>query len=112
MAKVIEYEGKLAIEVTGWWPNRDRPVLERLLEVSNVPFRDYDFLEGRDIEFMSNQGICFYDGRPYRFDCDDRRTWHMLQEEHPSKRPRRGKKNGQHYDWKWVRGKWEREWLD
>lgn len=110
----LDHEGKLAFTF-GWYTEQDRPVRARSISVSKARASDWPHLleppvMDRQIDWAGNIGVVHFGGfqRVVRFDTTD---WERIVEEVPEKKPRRGKCQGQAYDWEWVRGKWVRKWL-
>ena len=102
--KVINYEGKFAIDLGGWIAAQKEPVEIRTLEVSNADLEDYAPLEGHPVEFKGNVGVIYHNGFPIVCRCGDKKMWRQVVERRPVKKPRKGRD----YDWKWVHGRWEK----
>ena len=107
----IDHNGKLAY-TPGWYTESQRPVESRNVYVSKIDANDYAWLLDtieQQIEWTGNQGIVYRPGRrPATLDAGD---WERIFEERPIKKPRRGKRQGQPYDWEWKWGRWVRKWL-
>lgn len=106
----LDHEGKLAFTF-GWHRERDRPVRTRNISVSKARAADWPELLTDHvvrIDWAGNAGLVhLLDRRPVRLDTTD---WETVTEEEPVKKPRRGKRQGQPYDWEWKWGKWIRKW--
>jgi hypothetical protein len=107
----LDHDGKLAF-TTGWFTDPSQPVLTRTVHVSKASVDDWShLLDVMDcqIEWSGNHGLIHLIGqRPVRVDTTD---WERVTEETPVKKPRRGKRQGQAYDWEWEWGRWVRVWL-
>ncbi len=107
----LNHDEKLAF-TTGWYTETNRPVRTRVLHVSKARAADWQLLLTGfivRIDWSGNHGLVhILDHRPVRLDTSD---WETITEEEPIKKPRRGKRQGQSYDWEWKWGKWERVWL-
>jgi len=117
----IDYEGRLAY-ATPWLRLQGRPVRSRHVYVWRVRATDFPLL----IELSEKLGAFFDDKciswndtygfvqhhelpKPVVLNTEDAFQQHTQKE--PVKKPRRGKRQGQRYDWEWIMGKWERKWL-
>lgn len=108
----LDYKGKLAY-TAGWFTDPNRPVQTRHVRVSKARAADWSLLLDDAaivrIDWAGNAGLIhLLDHRPVRLDTSD---WETITEEGPIKKPRRGKRQGQRYDWEWRRGEWVRKWL-
>lgn len=110
----INHNGKLAF-TSGWFTSQDRPVQYRHISVSKARATDWPHLFDppvldRQIDWSGNQGVVRFSDhrRSVLFDTTD---WERVTEEQPVKKPRRGKRQGQQYDWEWSSGEWRRVWL-
>jgi len=110
----IDYQGKLAW-TAGWYTEPSRPARTRHLSVSNIRASEWmrlidPPLLAHQVNWTGNVGIIHLGGynRPMSVDTSD---WTRAVEEEPIKKPRRGKRQGQSYDWEWSNGRWVREWI-
>jgi len=104
MAQLIDHEGKLAINF-GWMANWDKPQEERLMYVARgVPSKHYTSMLGHYVEFLGNTGSCWFQGKRYIFQTDDKSAWDQVIEVRPVKKPRDGK----YYTHAWHSGRWEK----
>ena len=112
MAQLIEHEGNLAISF-GWATNWNEPEENNLLYVlkGRDTAKGWEHILGYFVEFTENTGVVHASGRRYVLQTDDG-TWEKVVIKRPVKKPRKGKKYGQRYDWQWRNGRWERVWLD
>jgi len=104
MARLIDYEGKLAVD-HGWLTRQNEPVEDRWLSVSNIEASRYPVVVDRIIEFTGNMGRV-YNPNTSQFIYVDTTNWESVVVERPIKKPRKGKD----YDWVWSVGKWRKEW--
>jgi len=112
MMPFLERDEKLAY-TTGWYTETNRPVRTRTVYVSKARAADWQLLlddcQVVKIDWAGNAGLVYLlNRRPVRLDTTD---WETVQEEEPIKKPRRGKRQGQAYDWEWKWGQWVRKWL-
>lgn len=112
MAKVIDHKGWLAIAIGGWIASQTEPQEELWIELSKIPFASYSFLDGYTLQFQGDIGFCFYERKRYTFDCRDKSIWKRITLTRPVKKPRRGKRLGERYDWEWIDGSWRRKWIE
>ncbi len=110
----IEHDGKLAFTF-GWFIDQNRPVRLRHVSVSKAKADNWLYLLeppvlDRQISWAGNIGLVHLGSyhKPVKFDTTD---WKRVTEEQPIKKPRRGKRQGQRYDWEWAHGEWRRVWL-
>lgn len=107
----LDHKGKLAF-TTGWYTETNRPARTRILHVSKARVEDWSLLLDDKvvrIDWSGNAGLVhLLDHRPVRLDTTD---WETINQEEPIKKPRRGKRQGQAYDWEWKWGQWARKWL-
>lgn len=108
----LDYEGKLAF-TAGWFTDPTRPVQTRIVRISKARAADWSLLlddsEISRIDWSGNAGLVhLLNHRPVRLDTSD---WETIIEEEPIKKPRRGKRQGQRYDWEWRWGEWARKWI-
>jgi len=102
MWKVDNYEGYLAV-ASQFASNWDEPVKSRIIHISPIPITGYKQLIGASVEFADDRiGIVQCSGRPVVLDTEG---WQCVVEERPVRKPRKGRD----YDWKWIRGRWEKE---
>jgi len=109
--KLIDYEGNVAATI-GWAKNWSKPIDECTMWISDIPAQDYVRCLNREIQdIRGDVGVVWPIGatRPVRVDMTN---WKRTIISRPVKKPRIGKKQGCRYDWEWVRGKWQRIWLD
>ena len=107
---VYDKDGKLAITL-GWLTDYHSPTETKAAIVSNINAGRWKDLIGRTVKFKGNVGLVWIDGRPWRIDTSDTKTWTHLTETRPIRKPRKGKRQGMKYDWEWRRGRWQRFWL-
>jgi len=101
--KIHNYEGYLAVALP-FTPNWDEPVESKVIHVSQVPIAGYEQLIGASVEFADDRiGIVQCPGKSIVLDTED---WQCIVEERPVRKPRKGRG----YDWKWIRGRWEKDW--
>ena len=110
----IDYNSKLAW-TAGWWTESSRPARTRNLSVSDIRASEWTQLIdppllAHQVNWTGNVGIIHLGGynKPLQVDTSD---WERMTEEEPVKKPRRGKRQGQAYDWQWSNGKWARVWV-
>ena len=109
--RLVEYRGKLAATL-GWAIDWKVPQRSRTVWVSDIPIGQYRSIVGKEIvDLRGDRGRVRIPGRrrPLWINLKE---WRRVVESTPVKKPRRGTRQGMRYDWKWVRGKWERDWLD
>lgn len=110
MTEIINYDGKLAVSI-GWERNWTEPQNERRIYVSRISAEERAFLLGRKVTFTGNVGVTHVGMRRFVFQLDDEKEWTPITETKAVKKPRRGKRRGCTYDWKYERGEWRRKWL-
>jgi len=109
----IDHNGKLAW-TAGWYTESARPIRTRHLSVSDIRADEWTELIDPPLRvsqevWSGNNGIIHVPGqRPVRVNTLD---WEHTVETEPIKKPRRGKRQGQSYDWEWSNGRWVREWI-
>ena len=109
--KLVDHEGNVAATM-GWARDWAEPVDTKTLRVSDILVQEYARHIGLEIrDIRGDVGMIWPLGavRPIRVDMSE---WEQITISRPVKKPRKGKKQGSHYDWEWVRGKWQRVWLD
>lgn len=106
--KVINYNGKLAIE-SFWWNDQNEPKQTQYIYVSDINADDWVDIIGFLVESWSvNTATIYANGRTYYLDTT---KWERVSKEQAVPKPRRGKRGGLVFDWYWERGKWNRRWL-
>jgi len=111
-AKVTEIDGKLAVDLD-WFTSWTEPIRECVYYVAKHLSADsYQFLMDHPVSFRENTGFVLANYRRYVFQFDDERAWTRVVKTEKVKKPRRGKKGGQRYDWEWKDGRWRKVWLD
>ena len=107
-AKMIDYQGKLAL-TWGWEANRDRPIEERWLSISDIKSEDYPLVIDQIVSNISSNSFTVCCRQTYQYLRFDSTNWNHLTETRPIKKPKPGKnKIYGEYDWEWIAGKWYR----
>ena len=102
MAKLIDYEGKLAIDF-GWQKNWNEPVYDRVIKICpGVLAAGFPHLLGLEVDFTGNYARArapYSDRHSLLGDTSD---WKVVTETKPIKRPR----DRQYMTHEWKYGRW------
>ena len=107
---LIEYDGRLAFTF-GWQDNWADPKQTRTIHVSGGKVRDWQHvldlnIPDSSISWTGSVGVVRHYALP-RPVVLDVTGWMKILEERPVKKPRRGKG----YDWRWLDGRWQKEYI-
>lgn len=104
MDKVIEYEGKIAVQ-TSWQASWGEPEEYRITYIGkHYPVKYWEHLLDREVSWTENTAIAKFHSSWCYLDVHDKEQWDRVIETRPVKKPRDGK----HYTYVWHMGRWER----